>query len=310
MDSRQLRYFASIYEYGTLSAASQHERVAVSALSHHLGNLEAELSTSLFVRKSRGLQPTAAGERLYTHAKSILKAMQAAERDIREAGEEVSGEVSVGMAYSGVKAIGVELIRTLLTRYPKLTFSLTESLSGSTLSHLMASEVDLALVFNPPADAQLKRIPVLEEQMVCVGKREIIGDTDEPIRFAELLDLPIIILRQGIAARALVDDVNLLKKLEGRAKLQMNSVHAIGDSILAGLGCVIGTKLFMRDPLERGTVHCRTIVEPELHRTLYMCELVHRPTTFALEKVQDLILQLSAKAIAEGRWEARSLVPA
>lgn len=308
MDIRQLRYFTAIYEHRTLSHAAGHARVAVSALSHHLGNLEAELSTRLFVRKSRGLQPTAAGERLYVHAKSILKAMSAAERDIREAVGEVSGEVSVGMAYSAVKAIGVELARTILTDYPKVRLSLTESLSGATLVRLMASEVELALIFNPPADPQLKTEPVLEERMVCVGRREIIGATDDPIAFDELLELPIILLRQGLSARAIIDDGGLLKKLEARAALQMNSVHAIGGSLVAGLGCVIGTRLFMQEQIASGALHVRPIVEPELSRTLHLCELADRPSTFALEAVRALVLDLVDEAVRAGRWEAKSLM--
>lgn len=305
MDLRQLRYFAAIYEGGTLSNAAETCRVAVSALSHHLGNMEAELGTELFVRKPRGLSPTAAGERLYGHAKAILKAMSAAQRDIRESGGEVSGDVSIGMAYSAVKAIGVDLCSRIVSDYPKVRLSLTESLSGSTLMHLMASEVDLALVYNPPADPKLKTLAVLEEQMVLVGTREIIGDSDEPVRFNDILDMPMILLRQGISARALMDDTNLLKKLEGRAKLQMNSVHAIGASLAAGLGCAIGTKLFMYEHIESGLIHYRPIIEPELSRTLYICELADRPATYALEMVRDLMVQLARNAVTEGRWEAR-----
>lgn len=307
MDSRQLRYFAAIYEYRSLSHAAEHMRVAASALSHHLANLEAELGVALFTRKPRGMEATAAGERLYSHAKSILKAMAAAEADIRESGGEVAGEVSIGMAYSAVKAIGVELARRVLDDFPKVQLSLTESLSGATLMHLMSSEVDLALVYNPPSDPLLKTQPVLEETMVCVGKPEIIGDTGEPITFAELLDLPLILLRQGVSARAILDDFNLLKKIEARAKLQMNSVQAIGGSLLAGLGCVIGTKLFMQEHLDSGALHFRPIVEPKLSRTLYICQLADRPPTFALEAIRDLVLDLVGGAVAEDRWEAKIL---
>ena len=307
MDFRQLRYFAAIYEHGSLSAAAEYARVAASALSHHLSNLEAELMTSLFVREPRGMQPTAAGERLYVHAKSILKAMSAAEKDVREASGEISGDVSVGMAYSAVKAIGVDLIRALAEEHPRVRLSLTESLSGTTLIHLLMSEVDVALVYNPPNDGRLKRLPVLREQMFCVGKREIIGNTDKPIPFNDLLELPLILLRQGASARALMDDVNLLRKLEARAKFRMNSVHAIADLLTAGLGCIIGTKLFMREPLESGELHSRPIVKPALFRTLYMCELADRPTTFALQAVQDIALRLIRSAIHSGKWEAVTL---
>lgn len=211
------------------------------------------------------------------------------------------------MAYSAVKAIGVSLAQKVLAEYPKLRLSLSESLSGSTLMHLMQSEVDLALVYNPPADPRLKTQAVLEERMVCVGKKEIIGDTDEPIPFRDLLELPIILLRQGVSARAIMDDAGLLKKIEGKAKLQMNSVQAIGGSLIAGLGCVIGTNLFMQEHLESGALYFRPIVEPELSRTLYICEMAERPATFALETVRKVVLGLVADAVSAGRWEAKLL---
>ncbi|MBV6650444.1 MAG: LysR family transcriptional regulator [Hoeflea sp.] len=305
MDLRQLRYFDAIMEHGTLTQAAVHLRVAGSALSHHLGNLEAELGAQLFERRARGMEPTAAGYRLHEHARAILKAFAAAEADIRQSGGKISGTVSIGMAYSAVKAIGVDLATRVLSDYPDVELALSESLSGATLVHLMASEVDLALVYNPPADAALRTRPVLEERMVLVGKREVIGDSTEPITFEELLELPMILLRQGVSARAILDDVSLLKKIESRAKLQMNSVQAIAGSLEAGLGCLIGTKLFMQDQLARGTVHFRPIIEPELSRKLYLCELSSRPPTFALEAIQKLILELVHKAVEDGRWDAR-----
>lgn len=307
MDDRQLRYFAAIFEHRSLTGASEQLRIAASALSHHLANLEANIGASLFERKPRGMEPTAAGYRLYEHARAILKAISAAEADMREAGGNISGSVSVGMAYSAVKSIGVDLATKVLTDYPHVELAISESLSGATLMHLMMSEVDMALVYNPPNDPQLKTKPVLEEQMVLVGKREIIGESSAPITFDELLELPIILLRHGVSARAIMDDTNLLKKIEARAKLQMNSVQAIAGSLEAGLGCIIGTNLFMREQLASGTLHARPITSPELSRTLYLCELVSRPPTYALEAVRDLLLRLVTQAVANGHWEARLL---
>lgn len=307
MDSRQLRYFAAIYDRGSLSAAAEAERIAVSALSYHLANLEAELGTSLFDRKPRGLHPTAAGERLNTHVRAILKAMEAAARDLSAIRDTISGEIAVGLAYSAVKAIGVDLATRVLADYPDLKLTLTESLSGTTLTHLSAADVDLALVYNPPQTPLLRTKPLLEETMVLVGRRDMIGDTDDPIPVAELLNLPIILLRQGVSARALLEDAQLLRKLESRARLHMNSVQAIAGSLTAGLGCAIGTKLFMREHIESGALHWRPIIEPVLTRTLHLCDLADRPPTIALEAVRELILSLVQKAVATGQWEARLL---
>ena len=125
MDSRQLRYFAAVYEQGNVSRAADICNVAQSALSHHVANLEAEFGTPLFVRQPRGMEPTAAGERLYEHAKLILKAINAAEKDIRQSGEDVSGDIAIGMAYSATKAIGLSMMKTVIARYPKIKLSLT-----------------------------------------------------------------------------------------------------------------------------------------------------------------------------------------
>lgn len=307
MDSRQLRYFAAIYEEHALARAAERERVAVSALSRHLANLEAELGTALFERKPRGVKPTAAGERLYGHARAILRAMAAAEADLHNKGDEVSGDVSVGMAYSAVKAVGVPLLRRVLEDYPRLRLSLSESLSGSTLLHLLAAEVDLALVYNPPADPRLRVQPVLEERMVLVGRPDLVRDTDRPIRFADLLDLPLISLRQGLSARAQIDDPALVKRLEARARFQMNSISAITGTLLDGLGCVVGTHLFMQEHIESGALVTRPIIDPELRRTLCLCEMADKPATFAQEAVRRLCIRLALDAIEAGRWEARAV---
>lgn len=83
MDLRQLRYFVAIYEHRNLSRAAAASNVAQSALSLHMSNLEADLRSALFVRLPRGMAPTAAGERLYTHAKSILRRRAERSRALR-----------------------------------------------------------------------------------------------------------------------------------------------------------------------------------------------------------------------------------
>jgi LysR family nitrogen assimilation transcriptional regulator len=308
MDSRQLRYFIAVYEHRNLSRAADQTSVAQSALSHHISNLEAEFSTPLFERKPRGMEPTAAGERLYEHARIILRAMAAAEREIREGASVIAGDISIGMANSGMKAIGVPLMIKVLEKYPNLKLSLTESLSGATLLHLMASEVDLALVYNPPGEEHLIAEPVLEEQMFCVGTSKLIGKGKGAIKFEELIRLPLITLLHGLSSRALLDDPVLLKRLEASAILHLNSISGMTGALLAGLGCAIATKLFAKEHLQSGKLIAREVIEPTLTRTLYFCRLRNRPMTYAMEEMRRLILSLIGDQVRRGAWEAKLLI--
>lgn len=308
MDSRQLRYFIAVYEQRNLSRAADQANVAQSALSHHISNLEAEFATPLFERKPRGMEPTAAGERLYEHARIILRAMAAAEREIKEGGSVIAGDLSIGMANSAVKAIGVPLMRTVLAKYPDLKMSLTESLSGATLLHLMASEVDLALVYNPPSEKDLVAEAVLEEQMFLVGTAKLIGKSKAPIAFEELTRLPLILLLHGLSSRALLDDPVLLKRLESNAILHLNSITGMTGALLAGLGCAVATKLFAQEQLASGQLLAREVIEPKLTRTLYLCRLRNRPMTYAMEEIRRLMLALIAEQVGRGAWEATLLI--
>ena len=308
MDSRQLRYFIAVYEQRNLSRASSQTSVAQSALSHHISNLEAEFATPLFERKPRGMEPTAAGERLYEHARIILRAMAEAEPEIKQGSSAIAGDISIGMANSGVKAIGVPLMRAVLSRYPDLKLSLTESLSGATLMHLMASEVDLALVYNPPLERDLMAEPVLEERMYCVGTAKLIGASNAPMTFDEFTRLPLILLRHGLSSRALLDDPVLLKRLEAKAILHLNSISGTTGALLAGLGCAIATKLFAKEQLADRRLVAREVVDPKLTRTLYLCRLRNRPPTYVMEEMRRLMLSLIAEQVGLGAWEANLLI--
>ncbi len=307
MDSRQLRYFIAVYEQRNLSRAADQTSVAQSALSHHISNLEAEFATPLFERKPRGMEPTAAAERLYEHARIILRAMAAAEREIKEGRTSIAGEISIGMANSGMKAIGVPLMQAVLAKYPNLKLSLSESLSGGTLLHLMASEVDLALVYNPPSDKELVAEAVLEEQMFCVGTAKLVGKSKAAISFDEMVKLPQLMLLHGLSSRALLDDPVLLKRLEANAILHLNSISGTIGALLAGLGCAIATKLFVREQLAAGQLVAREVVQPKLTRTLYLCRLRNRPMTYAMEEMRRLIISLIADQVEQGGWQAKLL---
>ena len=206
-----------------------------------------------------------------------------------------------------MKAIGVPLMKIVLAKYPNLKLSLTESLSGATLLHLMASEVDLALVYNPPSEKELVTEPVLEEQMFCVGTAKLIGKSRAPISFDELAELPHIMLLQGLSSRALLDDPVRLKRLETTAILHLNSIGGTIGALLAGLGCAIATKLFVREQLAAATLVAREVVQPKLTRTLYLCRLRNRPMTYAMEEMRRLMLALIAEQVGQGGWEAKLL---
>ncbi|SBS29605.1 HTH-type transcriptional regulator GltC [Marinomonas spartinae] len=64
-----LRYFLEVARYGSISEASLHLNVASSAISRQINSLEDILGTTLFERRPRGMELSAAGEMLAVYAR-------------------------------------------------------------------------------------------------------------------------------------------------------------------------------------------------------------------------------------------------
>lgn len=64
-----MRYFLEVAKTGSISEASLNLNVASSAISRQIANLEDILNTSLFERRPRGMQLSAAGEALAVYAR-------------------------------------------------------------------------------------------------------------------------------------------------------------------------------------------------------------------------------------------------
>src|SRR5689334_15210874 len=84
VEMRHLRLIATIAEHGSMTAAGRVLNLTQPALSHQLRDLEAKLRSPLFVRTSRRMVLTPAGEQLAQIARSVLPQVDAFERDVVE----------------------------------------------------------------------------------------------------------------------------------------------------------------------------------------------------------------------------------
>lgn len=310
MDTRQLRYFVAICEFRNLSHAADHCNTAASALSHHVSNLEHELGAKLFIRKPRGMEPTAAGLKLLEHARFILSAFETAASDLKHGQAEISGNIAIGMSFSIIKVIGGDLMRTVVNDLPKVRLLIRESLSGVTYKSLLKGDVEAALIFNPPQDAQTLRTPLLEEELFCIGHRSIVGDSEEPIRLDEMAELPVALLHSGSLSRSLVDRPAELAKLEANAQIQLASIAGTLSALNEGLACTLAPKMLVSEELASGQLIARPVTEPRPVRTLHLVTSLEARPTFLRERISALVAELVRDAVASGRWHgARPIDP-
>ena len=225
-----------------------------------------------------------------------------AAEDIRTMVTDLSGEIRIGLPYSVVEGLTLPLLKHVSEHMPRVRLSLSEGLSRNTFDALVRGDTDLAMFYNPNADARIETEPLVEEQIHCIGDPAMIGNTDAPIAFDVVCDLPVLLLRQGIYARAVVDRTGIMSQLRNIGALEINSVNGLAKAMMAGFGCTLGPLITFREHLTDGRLAARPIVEPGLTRTLHLGQLRGQSPTRLREESHRLIKTLLAREIADRRW--------
>ena len=79
----QIEYFVAVAEQGHVGRAAARLRIAQPAVSRQIRRLEDELGANLFVRTSRGMILSHAGERFLRRARVIMQNVRDAASEIR-----------------------------------------------------------------------------------------------------------------------------------------------------------------------------------------------------------------------------------
>src|SRR6188474_3522498 len=82
VEMRHLRLIDAIAEHGSMTLAAGALNLTQPALSHQLRELETRLRTPLFVRTTRRMVPTAAGDQLLGLARTVLSQVNSFERQV------------------------------------------------------------------------------------------------------------------------------------------------------------------------------------------------------------------------------------
>jgi DNA-binding transcriptional LysR family regulator len=100
MELRQLRHFLALVEERSITRAAKRELIVQSGLSNSLQALERELGTPLYVRGTRPVRLTAAGEALVGPARRTLTGAAQAEQAVHHTRDVLIGTLRIGVSLS------------------------------------------------------------------------------------------------------------------------------------------------------------------------------------------------------------------
>lgn len=274
---RQLRSIVAVFEETSFTRAADRENATQSGVSQHVGAVETALGVSLFDRGPDGVRPTAAGKRYYAHAVQVLRQMEQAASEARQAAKGVSGNVRAGLMPMFTRAALPPVLDKFLTAHPDIDAQIIEGYSGTLTDMVRAEALDFALVPAGSTSSGLSVSHLVRDREMLVSHPDAGIPHGKPLRLADLPPLNMIVPTSTNIRRRNLDEyfqthgVRIDRLLEMDAMMGTLELVAKGNwvSVLPGLICVTD--------LDGKTRRISPLDDPPLHSEFVIIEPTRRP---------------------------------
>ena len=197
MNLKQMEYFITIVNEGSISAAAKSLHISQPPLSTQMKLLEEELGVTLFQRGSRSIILTEAGKLFYDRAQGILDMTGAARQELEQMGRGLHGAVRLGMISSVETEAIINRITAFRTQHPGVNFCIYEGNTYQLMDKLNTGLIEAAIVRTPFPEESYDCLYLAEEPMMAVGMAKHFPDPHaDSISLGQLAACPLIIYRR------------------------------------------------------------------------------------------------------------------
>lgn len=261
MELRHLRYFVSVAEELSFTAAAIRLRVSQPPLSQQIRQLEQELRTALFTRTSRRVELTAAGAVFLEHARAILAQADQATEQARAIGLGRIGTLDIGMTGSVLLGPLGSLVAAFGARFPQVVVRLHEMSPQEQQAALHARRTDISFLRRPADDPDLVTELAWSERVGVALPQHHPLAARRQLRLSDLRDESLAFLRLKDSRFAqYLWDCCIEAGFAPRISQQVVEAYSLVSLVAAGLGIALVPECIRN--LSRSGVVYRPLKEP------------------------------------------------
>ncbi|WP_064692168.1 LysR family transcriptional regulator [Rhizobium aegyptiacum] len=287
----RMRTFVRVAERGNLSMVARELGVGQSSVTRHLNELEEAVGVPLLSRTTRRVTLTDEGSRYYTNCLQILRLVEQAAEEARDARDAPAGAVRL----SCTAALGVMHITRMIfdfqDKHPDIRVDL--NLTDQRID-LVREGVDVALRLGPLADSAMKLHALGESQRLLVGAPAYLSARGRPERPADLSRYETVVMSNVAGSDKLLlsspDGTSLMIPVRGR--LRVDHGLAAREALAAGRGIGPTHLWLVHDLLDAGRLE---VVLGDYRPSPVPLSLLIAPERAAIARVRLLVDFLAAE---------------
>lgn len=291
----QLSLFRVVAQHLSYTHAAEQLYLSQPAVSQQIKALERQLGLRLFARQGRGIVLTPAGLELLRHAERLLTLFANIAPVVQQIHQVERGSVFIGASTSAGTYIVPALLGAFHTHYPGIHITLTVENRHTIEEHLLTHSIDLVVM------SQIEHHEHFLIEHLAPYELAVVANPSHPLarqRGLSLRDLQeetLLLREQGAGTR--YDTERYLAKtgVAMRGNLELGSIEAIKESVIAGLGIAVLALDSLTNELARGDLVVLDVEGFPLQRHWYIVRLKEKRMSLAAEALRQFLLQEGPK---------------
>ena len=263
IELRHLRYFIAVAEELHFGRAARRLHLSQPPLSQQIRRLEELLGYPLFVRTSRAVRLTSAGEVFLERAQRTLRKMDEDVEAMRTVGRGEAGTLAVGFIGSGMLTAIPALLGQYRARFPGVNLQLREAYTSGVIGALKEGALDVGFLRDGgPTDGLEVETLFTEPFLAVLPARHPLAKRSRSIDARELATEPFVFFSPAAGTRAYEKPVSICEAAGFRPRVVQEAPQwlTIMRLVGAGLGVSIGPACTER--IRTPEVVCRRLRTP------------------------------------------------
>lgn len=260
-----LRCFLAVAQAGSMREAALRLRLAQSAISRRIQQLEEDLGVQLLERGARGVALTPAGEILLHHGREATQLTERLRADLDALRGVRRGHVVVRLVESFAASGLSSALASFRAAYPAVTLDISVVGSEAILAALRDRTCHLGIAFNPATDPEVEVLASAAEPLaVMVAPNHALAGAAS-LSLADLSGLPVVAPSYLGSSRGLFDTACRAARAQIKPVLETNSPHVAAAFLADGRGVAVMVPRVLALHLALGQVKAIPIVDPILN---------------------------------------------
>lgn len=289
--------FATVAQCRNISGAARALYISQPAISKAISRLEQNLNTTLFLRSSRGVKLTEAGELLYRQVKTAFSAIHQGEQQLKRMQTLGIGHLSIGVSSTLCKYVLLPYLHSFTRENPHIQISISCQSTYQTVQALENGTVDIGLIGENDRMDKLAFYPVqeIEDIFVCTGsylenlkKRTSLPSSPEARDIIGASTL--MLLDKGNITRQYMDQYLTREEIDAAQILEVTSMDLLIEFARLGLGVACVIRSFVRKELEEGKLIRLPLSSSIPPRKIGFAMMKNTPLSPALHKFAASVL--------------------